>query len=71
MSATIILSMYASTWFMTLFSYNLPFPCVTRIWDLFIWQGPIMLLRSALAILKIGESKYHFHNAMFTRYCNS
>lgn len=57
MNAGVHLSMYASTWFMTLFSYNLPFPCVTRIWDLFIWQGPIMLLRTALAILKIGEKQ--------------
>jgi hypothetical protein len=32
-------SMYASSWFMTIFSVNIPFECTVRIWDIFFAEG--------------------------------
>jgi hypothetical protein len=31
--------MYASQWFITVFSYSLPFHVVLRIWDIFMLEG--------------------------------
>lgn len=32
-------TMYASQWFITLFSYSLPFDVVLRIWDIFFLEA--------------------------------
>lgn len=48
-------NMYASQWFLTLFAYRLPFGLVFRILDWLLGEGPIVLFRIALAILKIHE----------------
>ena len=49
-------SSYASRWFMTIFS-SLPFHCTIRIWDCYISEGPKILFRVALAIMKVGEDE--------------
>ncbi|KAL0221100.1 hypothetical protein RCL1_000954 [Eukaryota sp. TZLM3-RCL] len=44
---------FATSWFLTLFVYSLPFPVVIRIWDLFIFEGWKVVFRVALGILTI------------------
>jgi hypothetical protein len=46
---------YATEWFMTLFSYKLPFDILLRVWDIFLYEGPKMLFRFALFIMKSIE----------------
>ncbi|KAF8822960.1 TBC domain-containing protein [Cardiosporidium cionae] len=46
-------SMYASQWFMTLFSYSFPLDIVVRIFDVFFNEGIKMIFRVALAVLKL------------------
>lgn len=48
---------YATQWFMTLFSVNLPIECIVRIWDIYIVEGQKILFRTALAILKLNQSQ--------------
>eukprot|EP00301_Raphidiophrys_heterophryoidea_P003581 c11611_g1_i1.p1 GENE.c11611_g1_i1~~c11611_g1_i1.p1 ORF type:complete len:138 (-),score=34.12 c11611_g1_i1:133-546(-) len=50
-------TMYASQWFMTLFSYNFPFETVLRLWDIFFSEGFITIYRVALALLTRGETE--------------
>jgi hypothetical protein len=50
-------SMYASQWFMTLFTYNLPFDIVTRVWDMFLFEGWKAVYRIALALLKLNQAE--------------
>lgn len=45
-------TMYASQWFMTIFSYNFPFEVVVRIWDIFLYEGKKTLFQVALAVLE-------------------
>ena len=47
--------MYASRWFMTLFSDYFPINIVVRILDIFLMEGRKILFRIALAIFKILE----------------
>ena len=47
--------LYATQWFMTLFSNNIPLPLTLRIWDIFFVEGFWVLHSVALAILKINE----------------
>ena len=44
-------SMYATQWFITLFSYSLPFDVVLRIWDVAMLEGTKAIFRVALALL--------------------
>jgi hypothetical protein len=44
-------SMYATQWFVTLFSYSLPFDVVLRIWDVAMLEGTKAIFRVALALL--------------------
>ena len=48
---------YASQWFLTLFSIYFPFDTVVRIWDIYLVEGRKTLFRIALAILKINEKE--------------
>ena len=48
-------SMYASQWFMTIFSVNFPFECTVRIWDIFLVEGKKIMFSIALAIFKLNE----------------
>jgi hypothetical protein len=40
---------------MTVFSCALPFPCIVRIWDIFMVEGRKIVYRVALAIFKLAE----------------
>eukprot|EP00850_Spirogloea_muscicola_P018504 SM000170S02676 [mRNA] locus=s170:110041:113161:+ [translate_table: standard] len=48
-------SMYASQWFITIFSYSFPFPTLLRIWDVFLHEGMSIVFRVGLALLKHCE----------------
>jgi len=50
-------AMYCAQWFMTLFSYSLPFGVVTRVWDAFLKESFKIIFRVGLAILKKAEGK--------------
>jgi hypothetical protein len=49
-------SMYATQWFITVFSYNFPFDVVTRVWDMFLLEGWKAVYRVALAALRLNEA---------------
>uniref|UniRef100_A0A1D1XP25 EVI5-like protein n=1 Tax=Anthurium amnicola TaxID=1678845 RepID=A0A1D1XP25_9ARAE len=44
-------SMYASQWFITVFSYSFPFPLALRIWDVFLYEGVKIVFQVGLALL--------------------
>lgn len=46
---------YATQWFLTLFSYSLPFQYVLRIWDQFLCRGMKFIHRVGLALLKAAR----------------
>jgi hypothetical protein len=46
---------YATNWFITLFTNNLPFKLVTRIIDIFLYEGKEIIYKVALAIMKCKE----------------
>ncbi|CAL5325968.1 unnamed protein product [Camellia sinensis] len=45
-------SMYASQWFITVFSYSFPFHLALRIWDVFLHEGVKIIFKVGLALLK-------------------
>lgn len=45
-------SMYASQWFITVFSYSFPFHLALRIWDVFLYEGVTIVFKVGLALLK-------------------
>ncbi|KAK4402092.1 Ecotropic viral integration site 5 protein [Sesamum angolense] len=45
-------SMYASQWFITVFSYSFPFHLALRIWDVFLFEGVKIVFKVGLALLK-------------------
>ncbi|CAI9770202.1 unnamed protein product [Fraxinus pennsylvanica] len=45
-------SMYASQWFITVFSYSLPFHLALRIWDVFLYEDVKIVFKVGLALLK-------------------
>jgi hypothetical protein len=47
--------MFATSWFLTIFSQEVPIQLTLRIWDIFFIEGKKVLYRIALAILKINE----------------
>ena len=49
--------LYATQWFMTLFSTNIPIELTLRIWDIFLIQGSKIIYRIPLAFLKINEKQ--------------
>eukprot|EP00736_Rhodelphis_marinus_P006583 Rmarinus@m.12083 len=49
--------MYAEKWFMTLLQYAFPFPILLRGWDVYFCEGPHILFRMALAVLKTFSAK--------------
>jgi hypothetical protein len=51
----IVPELYATHWFMTLFSYNLPFDVVLRVWDILLAEGPKMIFRLAIFFCKALE----------------
>lgn len=60
-------AMYASSWFMTAFSADLPLPLVVRIWDVFLCEGMRAVFGVGLALLKLFQDdllKLHFENLL-------
>ncbi|GBG30994.1 TBC1 domain family member 1 [Hondaea fermentalgiana] len=51
----IVPSMYATQWFITVFTYNFPFDVVVRVWDIFLFEGWCIVHQVALAILKVNR----------------
>ena len=51
-------SMYASEWFICLFSRNLEFNSLVRIFDVLLLEGYKVIYRFALAFLKLKEDKF-------------
>ncbi|KAM9857089.1 EVI5-like protein [Aulostomus maculatus] len=49
-------SMYASSWFLTLFLTFLPLPVATRIFDIFMYEGLEIIFRVGLAILQYNQT---------------
>ncbi|MFT7797767.1 EVI5-like protein isoform X2 [Arapaima gigas] len=49
-------SMYASSWFLTLFLTFLPLPIATRVFDIFMYEGLEIIFRVGLAILQYNQS---------------
>jgi len=48
----IVPSMYATQWFITVFTYNFPFDVVVRVWDIFLLSGWAIVHQVAIAIMK-------------------
>jgi len=47
--------MYASSWFLTLFTTVLPLPVACRIMDVFLSEGMEVIFKVALALLTLGK----------------
>ncbi|CAN6235198.1 unnamed protein product [Urochloa humidicola] len=45
-------SMYASQWFITVFSYSFPFHLTLRVWDVFLYEGIKVIFQVGLALLR-------------------
>lgn len=50
-------SMYASSWFLTLFTSAFPLPVACRIMDVFLSEGMDVIFKVALALLTMGKSE--------------
>lgn len=50
-------SMYASSWFLTIFLTSFPLPVATRIFDIFMCEGLEIVFRVGLAILQMNQSE--------------
>jgi len=48
---------YVRAWLMTLFAKQLPLPLAARVWDLYLMQGEGLLYRTAVAILRLLETR--------------
>ncbi|KAI8325503.1 TBC-domain-containing protein [Martensiomyces pterosporus] len=48
--------MYATPWFMTVFTLSLPWETALRVWDWFIFRGTKVLFRVALAITDLSSA---------------
>lgn len=60
-------TIYASQWFISLFTYNFPCAFSTRVWDSFLLEGWKVPFRVALALLKVARAdllKLDFENIM-------
>jgi TBC1 domain family member 10 len=56
-------SFYSTHWFMTVFTYYFNFGLVSRIWDMFLYEGWKPVYRIALALMKIEEKNLlHLHS---------
>ncbi|KAK9918049.1 hypothetical protein WJX75_000768 [Coccomyxa subellipsoidea] len=48
-------TMFCSHWFITLFAYTLPFDHLLHVWDVLFLEGPKVIFRVGLALLKTSE----------------
>ena len=51
-------SMYASQWFLTLFTVNFKYEILVRVFDFFLCEGIKVIYRLGLALIKINEEKF-------------
>ncbi|KYQ91372.1 ankyrin repeat-containing protein [Tieghemostelium lacteum] len=49
--------LYSTQWFICLLIYNLPFPIIIRVWDMFLYDGLIIIFAAALALFKMNEEQ--------------
>lgn len=49
--------LYATQWFITLFTYSLPFEFVLRIWDILLHEGVKIIFKIALYFIRTHEKK--------------
>lgn len=49
----VISSMFATQWFITVYTYNMPFSIVLRMWDVFLQEGYAAAFVFAIALFKI------------------
>ena len=54
--------MYASQWFLTLFSAKFPLGLVYRIVDMFLTEGPDTLFKIAMSLLKLSKKELLSHD---------
>ncbi|XP_068095900.1 ecotropic viral integration site 5 protein homolog isoform X5 [Hyperolius riggenbachi] len=50
-------SMYASSWFLTIFLTSFPLPVATRIFDIFMSEGLEIVFRAGLAVLQMNQAE--------------
>ncbi|KAG8441250.1 hypothetical protein GDO86_006838 [Hymenochirus boettgeri] len=50
-------SMYASSWFLTLFLTTFPLPIATRVFDIFIYEGLEVIFRVGMALLTVNQTE--------------
>ncbi|XP_034438623.1 ecotropic viral integration site 5 protein homolog isoform X4 [Hippoglossus hippoglossus] len=50
-------SMYASSWFLTIFLTSFPLPVATRIFDIFMCEGLEIVFRVGLALLQMNQTE--------------
>ena len=50
-------SLYLPGWCMTAFSSTLPLNISMRIWDMFLYWGEVILIRTSLALLKSRQAE--------------
>nr|XP_039322618.1 EVI5-like protein isoform X1 [Saimiri boliviensis boliviensis] len=50
-------SMYASSWFLTLFLTTFPLPVATRVFDIFMYEGLEIVFRVGLALLQVNQAE--------------
>eukprot|EP00924_Labyrinthula_sp_SR-Ha-C_P000731 snap_masked-scaffold_7-processed-gene-2.38-mRNA-1 protein AED:0.32 eAED:0.33 QI:0/-1/0/1/-1/1/1/0/515 len=53
----VIVNMFATHWFVTIYSYNYPWEFVLRVWDLFLFMGWKIVMQVAIALLQIVDKK--------------
>eukprot|EP01083_Nonionella_stella_P083472 230847_1 len=49
--------MYASQWFITVFSHSVPFDLVVRVWDVFLSEGYKVIFRVGIAMFRLYEDR--------------
>jgi hypothetical protein len=49
--------MFAPNWILTIFVYQFPLPLVLHVWDIFLYEGPEIVLRVALSVLKLSKER--------------
>ncbi|XP_040215959.1 ecotropic viral integration site 5 protein homolog isoform X3 [Rana temporaria] len=50
-------SMYASSWFLTIFLTSFPLPVATRLFDIFMSEGLEIVFRAGLAVLQMNQTE--------------
>ncbi|XP_060096680.1 EVI5-like protein isoform X2 [Heteronotia binoei] len=56
-SQSFLTSMYASSWFLTLFLTTFPLPVATRVFDIFMYEGLEIIFRVGMALLQFNQAE--------------